>query len=399
MIGVDFASDRQTISGFGVSSAWTAQNLDDTLAETLFSAESGVGLSFLRVRISPEGETWETQTALKAQAHGARVWAAPWSPPGEWKSNGRDTHGGSLLPEHYPAWAERLAQFVSDIEAQGVSLYALSAQNEPDYQASWETCIFTPAELTTFVGEHLGPALAARGLDTRLMAPEASGWNRIAPFSEALLGDPAARDAIAIVATHAYNGVPFRFTMPAAHGKELWLTEASEDISGDADPGMGSALWLARMMHDDLTIADVNAWHYWWIHSGRDEPSGELRNDGLLHDGMVTRRAYVMGNFSRFVRPGHVRIATSAKTGEGAFASAFRSADGTSLVIVAVNADSSPVQQRFELSGATAGELTPWVTSDSAVLEPQPPFTAGKSFVYELQPRSVTTLVGAVTAD
>ena len=265
---VDVNDTRQQISGFGVSSAWTAQDITEQLAEQLFSVDNGVGLSLLRVRIAPEGTTWETQTALKAQAHGARVWAAPWSPPGEWKSNLDPENGGRLLDEHYGDWADRLASFVVDIAAEGVQLSALSVQNEPDYEAEWETCRFTPAELTTFVGAHLVPALAQRGVSPTLIAPEASGWSSIAKYTEPLLADPLTRDALGVIGVHGYNGEPYKYGTPAAHGKELWLTEVSEKNSDMNDPGMGSALWTARLMYDDLTIASVNAWHYWWLNNG-----------------------------------------------------------------------------------------------------------------------------------
>src|SRR5262249_52109989 len=145
-ISIDATTEFQHISGFGASSAWTLPSLGE-LADPFYSKDTGLGLSLLRIRIAPDGTSGEIAAALEAQARGAAVWAAPWSPPGEWKTSGTDRNGGSLLPEHYQDWADRLATFVQNAEAAGVHLIALSAQNEPDWVATWETCEWTPKDL------------------------------------------------------------------------------------------------------------------------------------------------------------------------------------------------------------------------------------------------------------
>src|SRR5262245_26351076 len=94
---LDLAVTYQHIDGFGASSAWTANSLSDAAADQFFSVDTGIGLSLLRIQIKPEGNTLELATAQKAVARGAKVWAAPWSPPGEWKDNGSAKNGGSLL--------------------------------------------------------------------------------------------------------------------------------------------------------------------------------------------------------------------------------------------------------------------------------------------------------------
>src|SRR5690606_28451689 len=109
--GVDTHQARQVITGFGASSAWTAQSLTDEEADLFFSRERGLGLSLLRLRIAPDGATWENVAAIRAHERGVALWAAPWSPPGAWKTNGSDVNGGSLLVEHYQDWADRLAEF------------------------------------------------------------------------------------------------------------------------------------------------------------------------------------------------------------------------------------------------------------------------------------------------
>lgn len=398
---------RQRISGFGASSAWTAQELSDSLADQFFSVSSGIGLSLLRVRIAPTGETWEGATARMAQQRGAVVWASPWSPPAAWKEGQGDDvddwnpetepdgGGGRLMTARYQDWANRLADSVQGRAEEGVNLFAISAQNEPDYVATWETCEWEPAELVTFIRDFFAPALSSRGLDTRIVAPEAANWNSIEPYANPLLSDASVRAVVDIVAVHSYAGEAFAYQAPAAQGKELWMTEVSDDGDGQApDTGMGSALRVARMIHDHLTIAEVSAWHYWWLIPSNDGAG----NQGLASAGALTRRAYALGNFSKFVRPGSVRVETSADSaGASVHVTAFRSEDSARVVIVAINAGNSEQNQTFEVAGAELASVTPWVTSASQALVAQAPLPAGNTFSYALAAQSITSFVAEVT--
>jgi glucuronoarabinoxylan endo-1,4-beta-xylanase len=386
---------RQSISGFGASSAWTAPDVPDELADELFSVDR-IGLSLLRLRIAPTGTTSEVGTAEKAQARGAAVWAAPWSPPGAWKTSGTDIYGGELLVEHYQAWAERLALFVREREDQGIHISALSAQNEPDYVAEWETCEWEPSALATFVGEHLVPALEAQGVSPTLLAPESSGWDDVARYGEALLEHAGAGPAIGIVATHHYGrAAPYAYRSPAEQGKELWMTEWSDSTGDGPDHGMTSGLVVARAIHENLTVGEVNAWHYWWLIERSDTPPGK---GGLLSEDVITRRAYVTGQYSRFVRPGSRRIHLSRESLQsGVYASAFLRESGSDFVLVVVNENDAPVVQSFDFEGAEVSDLVPYVTNDSVALEEQSPVSAGTAIRYEFSPRSVTTFQGPVT--
>lgn len=414
---VDASRTRQRISGFGASSAWTLPDASDPLADQLFSAELGIGLSLLRLRIAPSGQSSELATARKAVARGATVWAAPWSPPGEWKTNGSAENGGSLRPEHYQDWADRLATFVAGAAEQGVPLAMLSSQNEPNWSAEWETCLWTPSDLTRFVGSHLGPAVEALGLGTQILAPETQDWQTLESFANPLLEDPAARRHLGAIAVHGYGGKAFPYEAPAAAAKELWVTELDDSPGGGEEPydaGMGSGLKVAWRLYEDLTTAPVSAWHYWWIAGRGDRPP----TNGALTDGTtLSRRAYVMGNYAKFVRPGFLRVTATGAPQADVQVVAFRDAPGTRLVVVATNQASREVPQRFVVTGAEPKSVTRWVTSDELALEEQPPLpveaapaggggaeggagsgTELPSFTAALPSRSVTTFVVELTA-
>jgi glucuronoarabinoxylan endo-1,4-beta-xylanase len=348
------------------------------------------------MRITPSGTTSEVGTARKAQARGAKLWAAPWSPPGAWKTSGTEAHGGALLPESYGDWAVRLAAFVRAREDEGLRIHALSVQNEPDFVAEWETCEWEPAELARFIGAHLVPALEQQEVSPLLLAPESANWGSIGRYGEALLADPVAGSAVDIVATHGYGSArPYAYRSPHRRGKELWMTEWSDPTSGGPDAGMDSGLVVARAIHENLTTAEVNAWHYWWITERDDTPPGR---GGLMSQGEITRRGYVTGQFSRFIRPGSTRLRLSLESPQpGVLASAFLGPRGAELALVLVNENTSSVTQAFDFTGAEVGDLTPYLTNDEVALEPQPAVGGGVRVALELAPRSVTTFTAPLT--
>lgn len=389
---VDAAVRYQRISGFGASSAWTLPEVSDELAEQLFSTETGIGLSLLRVRITPEGKTDELVTAQQAARLGVSVWAAPWSPPGEWKTGTNPTNalwGGQLLPEHRKEWAARLAAFAVSMRDAGAPLIALSAQNEPNWTDKWETCLWSQAELTAFVRDDLGPELANAGVGTPILAPETNGWSSLTGYAGPLLSDSAAAKFIGPVATHSYgDGRPFEYSVASQAGKEVWQTEVS-DSSTSPDAGMGSALRIASLIHQHLTKAGVSAWHYWWIN-----PVSDRDNSALMLNNELTRRAYALGNFSRFVRPGFVRVQATPVPQVQVEVTAFTDPASGRVAIVLANSASNEQTQNITLTNALATTFTPYVTSASQALDPSAPVAvvAGRVTV-QLPALSVTTLV------
>lgn len=384
---IDVATLRQRITGFGASSAWHADGLTDERADMFFSPSAGLGLSLLRMRIAPDGTTVETNTALKARARGVGVWAAPWSPPGSWKTSGTDNQGGHLLPEYYDEWAVRLVDFVLARKNQGVPLIALSAQNEPDWVAEWETCEWTPEELTTFIRDHLGPELSARAPETRLLAPESANWDSLAAYANAILGDEAARDEVGIIAVHDYGGTPYAYAAPAEHGKEFWETE----ISYHDFTGIDAALQTASAVHEHMTVPQVNAFHYWWLLSGNPDAA----NNALYADGQLTPQAYGLGQYSKFIRPGFYRVESSqVAPATGVLVSAYFDPPSGKLVIVAVNATASAVEQTFGIAGSGVVSMVPWTTNETYSLTAGTWFAVGDTFSYSLDAKSVTTFVG-----
>ena len=128
----------------------------------------------------------------------------------------------------------------------------------------------------------------------------------------------------------------------ASAGKEYWETEVDTgSVNGDSDD-MPSALHLAPTIHDDPDKASTNAWHYWWLWAGGTRP------DFMARPSNVWRKAlWVIGNFSRFARPGYMRVSGSGTPPTGVAVSAYINPSSHALVIVAINTNTSSTNLRF----------------------------------------------------
>ena len=132
---VDAGAVCQRIDGFGGSSAFV-DNWAPAWADLFFSTNTGIGLSLLRTRIPSDGSVPDPDFMQEAQARGAQVWSAPWSPPSAYKEgvNTGTTNGGFFVSADNQLYANQLAGYVANVKTNyGVNLWAISVQNEPDY--------------------------------------------------------------------------------------------------------------------------------------------------------------------------------------------------------------------------------------------------------------------------
>jgi glucuronoarabinoxylan endo-1,4-beta-xylanase len=383
---VNWNDTHQRIDGFGASSAWgsmwtTAQ------ADMFFSTNTGAGLSLLRNRIAPDGTTWETSIMQMARDRGARVWSTPFSPPAAYKDSGT-VDGGNFLSADNQAYANQLAQYVANMKnSYGVNIYAISVQNEPDYSTTnYEDCTWTPAQIHDFI-PYLYSALSNNGVSsTKIMIAENSTWKF--DYTTNSMNDLVTSNEVGILAAHAYNYVASPVNN---NGKPLWETEVST-IGDTYDGSITNALFWANQIHAFMTVAQVNAWNYWWLISFNPD------NEGLTDTtGNPAKRMYVLGQYSRFVRPGYYRIGVT--NGAPTFISAYKDPNSGCFAIVAINADSFGFSQTFNLNGFNAANVTPWITSGSLSLASQPSVNVtNATFTYTLPAMSVVTFVGQANA-
>ena len=401
---VNWTNVFQSIDGFGASSAW--QSIWTTAqGDMFFSTNNGTGrskngtnfsftgggLSLLRTRIAPGATTVENSLMQMAQARGAKVWSSPWSPQASFKSNGNLNGGGFVgNTANYQAYANQLAGYVVNLKnTYGINLYALSVQNEPDAKVTtYESCNWTAQQIHDFI-PYLYNALAAGNVaSTKIILPESQNWPDYSNLVATAMSDSTS-NLVNIVADHNYDGKNGPASLVKnSYGKPLWETEVS--LLSGSDSNITNGVYYAGRIHLFLTVAQANAWHYWWL-----MPGNSTGNQGLTDtNGVPAKRMFALGQFSRFVRPNYYRI--GANNPGVAQISAYKDSLSPSFAIVAINSNTSAsIVQTFGLTNFNASSVTPWITSASLSLAVQTPVgVTNSSFTYTLPPLSVVTFVG-----
>lgn len=381
---IDPSATRQTIRGFGgmTHSAWIG-DLTAAQRDTAFGTGDGqLGFTVLRIPVPEDRAAWnrDLATAQRAVERGAAVFASPWNPPAsmvETFVRGSQTDARRLRYDMYGAYAQHLNDFTTYLRNNGVNLYGISVQNEPDYAHDWTW--WTPAEMVRFLRENAG------SISTRVIAPES--FQYLKNMSDPILNDPAALANVDVIGAHLY-GTPFaNFPYPLfkqkGAGKELWMTEVYYPNSSDSADLWPQAIDVGEHIHRAMVDAEFQAYVWWYIRRSY----GPMREDGK-----ISKRGACMAHFARFVRPGYVRISATANPATNVFVSAYRG--GGSTVVVAVNKASAAVSQQFTLVNASGSSVASWLTDASRNVASQGTSSVSNgSFTVALPARSVMTLV------
>ncbi|MER6186654.1 glucuronoxylanase [Streptomyces sp. NPDC001652] len=381
---IDPSATRQTVRGFGgmTHSAWIG-DLTAAQRDMAFGTGDGqLGFTVLRIPVPEDRAAWnrDLATAQRAVERGAAVIASPWNPPAsmvETFVRGSQTDARRLRYDMYGAYAQHLNDFTTYLRNNGVNLYGISVQNEPDYAHDWTW--WTPAEMVRFLRENAG------SIGTRVIAPES--FQYLKNMSDPILNDPAALANVDVIGAHLY-GTPFaNFPYPLfkqkGAGKELWMTEVYYPNSSDSADLWPQALDVGEHIHRAMVDAEFQAYIWWYIRRSY----GPMREDGK-----ISKRGACMAHFARFVRPGYVRVSATANPATNVYVSAYRG--GGSTVVVAVNKASAAVSQQFTLANTTGSSVASWLTDASRNVASQGTSSVSNgSFTVSLPARSVMTLV------
>ncbi|MGD0095414.1 MAG: cellulose binding domain-containing protein [Terracidiphilus sp.] len=389
---INCGAAQQTIRGFGGSTAWMPA-MTTAQANALYGTGSGqLGLTLLRVRIDPSsttgGSNWaaELGSAQAAQAAGSNVSviATPWTPPAVWKSNS-STVMGSLNTSEYAAFANYLNLFTAYMASGGVNLYAISMQNEPDANVTYESCVWTPAQMDTWVANN------SSVLTTKLMMPESESFT--VGYSDPSLDDPNAVGHIPIVAGHIYGVSPSYYTNAKNLGKEVWMTEHYLSPSG-SEPTITDAIAAAEEINNSMTVAEYNAYVWWWQIDWN--PGTSVTNYGLIDtNSNPTYYGLAIGQFSQFIRPGYLMV-SSTEPIPGVYDSAYMG--NGKLVIVAINSNTTATSFPVSIAGQIATSFTPYQTSATESMSQLSPVSvANQAFSYSLPAQSITTFVATAS--
>ena len=229
----------------------------------------------------------------------------------------------NIEPENYAEWAKYACDVTEYFLSQGVPVKFLSPINEPQW--AWddgqEGCHYEPTQIAgvyiAFLEEmQKRPALA----HVELSGPESGEWGgQTIQYVSALLGNQKLSEHFKAVDNHSYwsntqSKVSFKNWMKVQYPDvKIRMSEWCEMVNG-TDLTMDSAIHLAQCVSEDLTVLDAVSWCTWVGVS----PGGY--RDGLIHateNGageksiVPLKRLWAYGNYTRFIRPGFVRVDAS----------------------------------------------------------------------------------------
>jgi glucosylceramidase len=395
LLQIDRQTRFQTVIGFG--GAFTesacynlyrvAPEVRERAIRMYFDPDEGIGYTIGRVSIHgcdfslssyvyvEEGDVdlktfdiardrrYVVPVVLRAEAIAGRrieLLGSPWTPPAFMKDNGSLIHGGHLLEKYADAWARYYVRFVEEYRKAGLTIRWLSVQNEPQAVQRWDSCIYSGEQERDFVRDHLGPTLK----DSVAKDVELLVWdhNRDVMFEHVkpIMDDPQATQYVWGTAFHWYVSEAFENvgkTHAAYPDKHLMFTEGCVE-----NFHMHRAKWESGERYARNIIGDFSNWcegwmdwNLWLDNLGGPNHVNNVCDAPLIIDvfpeTIVPEASYYyIGHFSKFVRPGAVRIRHSG--GSPILSQiAFENPDG-SLVVVVMNPTEHAVTFNVDIQGA-----------------------------------------------
>lgn len=338
-------------------------------------------------------------------------------------SGGTGEHrGNNLKPEYIEPFAEFLADVVKHMRNDlHLKLNSIDPFNEPSsniwgaYSNKQEGCNIGDNKTKSQVIVALDKALRRNGVrdDILLAVADETSIDLAIDTFKAL--SPEAKKVSDRINTHTYGGS--RRAELQAYAKEqkkhLWMSEVdgTGTLGGQAAGDMGSPLWLAQRIIDDVNGMMPSAWVIWLvIDRHRSDFNNMERNNTSLKGAywgtgicdhieeklLLGKRYYAFGQFTRYIRPGDRIIASSPST-----LAAYNRESGK-IVVVAVNSNAEERPMTFDLSAfrqipATSAKV---IRTSGQVNEGEnwneniPPVPVrDKKFAVQLAPFSITTFV------
>jgi len=412
---------------------------------------------------------WEAQANSeywldKAREYGVGHFVA-WcnSPPYHMTKNGytfrtAEVPGYNLDAAKYHNYANFLATIAKHFQDEGKPFDAFSPINEPQWD--WIAGVGNAGQAGSYasnseiagVVKAVNSAFTSQGVNSKILITEAGHIGFLHSYSESFTESSDQVDAFWDSGSAEYIGDQSHLaTWVAGHsygssddvstavnmrrdvrnklaekdsGLEYWQSEYSllggEHEEG-RDPGAMTSidygLWLARLIHFDLVEANATGWDFWTALSipgaaTHEERFGLLNwypdpNDATHTDGSydVAKICWALGNYSRFIRPGYQRLATSRSDGlnsigaaDNQLFSAYVAGDGSEVVIVAINYGDASQNLTFAVDNIPAGmaidSYKAYLTTDGENLAVADAL-AGTPFM--MPPKSIVTLVGALS--
>lgn len=387
-VTVDENTTYQGIDGFGycltggsatlINQLSSAQG-DSLLHELFLTGPNQIGVSYLRISLGasdlsasdftydevPAGQTdvnlanfsisqelTDLVPVLKriiALNPTIKILACPWTPP-TWMKSNNSFKGGSLNTTYYDAYARYFVKYIQAMKAQGITIDAVTPQNEPLNPNNNPSLLMYAKEEANFIKNNLGPQFQTNSITTKIIAYD---HNCDHPdYPDSVLADVNANPYVNGSAFHLYAGAITALSTVHTNypAKDLYFTEqytsSTASFSGDLSWHVNNLIigaprnWSRNVLEWNLA-SDPNY--------GPHTSGGCTTCKGALTIGgtSITRNVsyYIIAHAAKFVRPGAVRISSNTFSG-GIQDVAFKNPDG-SKVVIALN--TGHTSQTFKL--------------------------------------------------
>ncbi|MBN2366704.1 MAG: glycosyl hydrolase family 30 [Calditrichaeota bacterium] len=344
--------------------------------------------------------------AMTADGADFRIIASPWTAP-PWMKDPQIWNGGILKPEYFETWALFFSKYIKAYAEEGINIWGVTVVNEPlGNGGQWESMIFSPETMAEFVAYHLGPRFEKDNIDARILIYD-QNRDHLPDWAHVVLGNPHAAPYVWGTAVHWYSSTVewYPENLTAVHGsfpdKQLihtegcidseipvwkddlwyWSPEATDwgyDWAPDEDKHLHPKYVPVYRYARDI-IGGLNSWLCGWIdwnmvlnrQGGPNHANNwciapviaDIENNEVYY----TPLYYIMTHFSRFIRPGAVRIGLESSISD-IMITACRNTD-KSIVLEILNQSSSPVEYQIVINDRSANFSIPGSCLQTVILE------------------------------
>ena len=386
-VNVDVTEEHQVIRGFGgmVHNQWQGGGgLSEADAKLAFGTGDGqIGLNTLRIPVYASSNDFnkEVQAAKYAKAVAGDdfiLYATPWTSP----YAGANQHMSS---SNYQKYVDHLNSFNDYMKNQGVPLYAISISNEPDWCGEW--ACWSADEIYNFTK---GYADKMRKNGAKVISTESFRYDK--NLYNKVLNDASALKNWDILGAHFYASEAstgdnfFQYSLADQKNVERWMTEHYTESQGSGNYWRTvmrtgdqanqnkldtvRAMDVAYEMFRGLAIGNFNQYTWWYIRRCygliMEKDFGNKLQIPQNEIGKVSKRGYIMSQYARFIRPGAIRVGATQKPEANLFASAYKSSEGDSVIVVLVNRDYKNTKSvTVNVKGADVESFHVYTTSEA----------------------------------
>ncbi len=298
-----------------------------------------------------DGGRFEFYKQCREASDGLFTLISPWSPPAFMKDNNKPQHGGKLLGEYREAWANYYCKFIEDLRSRGITVDALTVQNEPEAVQIWESCIYTPEEEGYFIRDYLCPALKKHGLENTKIVLWDHNRDGVIRRSLSSFAIEGVRDLVWGIGYHWYCCDKSE-NLSAVHAlypeKALFLTECCVELAHDSTTGEASyaGIWEHGERYGRQIINDFNNYSQGWIDWNiiLDEEGGPTYVGNFCeapvmidkHMGKVSYMSsyYYIGHFSKFIKAGATRVFCGNDAPSQLYSVAYENPDKSKIIVI-----------------------------------------------------------------